>query len=118
MSRGRAAAFQSLIKAGTSVKSYVLSQLKNEFHEFHKVQIFSTFRVNCARLRGNKSLRRMFFNVLLNGESTCDLKIVPDSNHDRKTTSRRFETIHDLVRSLRLAQSIVKGQNAHREAMG
>ena len=51
-------------------------------------------------------------------ESTRDLENVQDSIHDRKTTSRRFETIHDIVRSLSLAQSLVKGQNAHREAMG
>ena len=34
------------------------------------------------------------------------------SNYDRKTAARRFRTTHKILRSLGLAQSFLKGENA------
>ena len=49
-----------------------------------------------------------FFNC----GSTCDLTDVPVSIYDRKTVDRPFHTIHDILQSLGLAQSLLKGRNA------
>ena len=48
----------------------------------------------------------------LNCENDCDLKDVPSSIYDRKRAARRFDTIHDILISLSLAQSILQGRNA------
>ena len=50
--------------------------------------------------------------IFLNCESTCDLADVPASIYDRKTAARPFDTIHDILRCLSLAQSLLKGRNA------
>ena len=49
-----------------------------------------------------------FFNY----ETTCDVRDVPASIYDTKTAARRFDTIHDILRSLGLAQSLRKRRNA------
>ena len=47
----------------------------------------------------------------LNCEITCDLRDVPTSINDRKTAARSLDTIHDILWSRGLAQSLLKGQN-------
>ena len=46
-----------------------------------------------------------FFNC----EITCDFTDIQGSIFDRKTTARRFDTTHDILRSLSLAQCFLKG---------
>ena len=46
-----------------------------------------------------------------NWESTCDLADFPASNYGRKTAARRFDTIHDIRRFPRPAQSLLKDRN-------
>ena len=48
--------------------------------------------------------------TFLNSESTSDFTYVPAPMYDRKTTARTFDTIHDIIRSLSLAQSFLKGE--------
>ena len=55
--------------------------------------------------------RIFLLSIILNCQRTIDLMDVP-SFYDRKTASRRFYTIHDILRSLRLVQSLLKGWNA------
>ena len=50
--------------------------------------------------------------IVLNFESTCDLTDVKASVYDTKTAARHFEIIYDILRSLGLAQFLLKGQNA------
>ena len=50
--------------------------------------------------------------ILFNFESKCDLTNVSASVYDRKIDARPFDTIHDILRCLSLAQSLRKGQNA------
>ena len=45
----------------------------------------------------------------LNCESTYDLIDLPASIYDRKLKARRFDTFHDILLSLSLAQSLLKG---------
>ena len=47
----------------------------------------------------------------LNCENTCDLTYVTASIYDRKTAARHFETFHDILRSLSLVKSYLKGLN-------
>ena len=49
---------------------------------------------------------------ILNCESTCHLIDVPALIYDRKTATRRFDTMHDFLLSFRLVQSHLKGRNA------
>ena len=46
--------------------------------------------------------------MFLNCESTCDLTDVPAPINDRKMDARHFDTIQDILRSLSLAQSLLK----------
>ena len=48
-------------------------------------------------------MAQTFFNY----ESTCDLTDVPASIYERKTAARPFDTIHALLRSLSLSQSLL-----------
>ena len=48
----------------------------------------------------------------LNYESTYDLSDVQASMNDRKTAARPFDTIHDVLPSLSLVQSLRNGRNA------
>ena len=50
--------------------------------------------------------------IFLNCESKFDLTDVPSSIYDRKMDARPFDTIHDILRCLSLAQSLHKGRNA------
>ena len=47
-----------------------------------------------------------------NCESTCDLTDVPGAIYDWKSAARAFDTIHDILRSLSLVESLLKGKNA------
>ena len=51
-------------------------------------------------------------SIFLNSESAFDLIDVPGSIYDIKLTARRFDTINDILKSLSLAQSLLKGRNA------
>ena len=51
------------------------------------------------------------FNFM-NCGSTCDSTDVTAQISDRKMAARRFETIHNILRSLSLAESLLKGRNA------
>ena len=42
----------------------------------------------------------------------CDSTDVPASIYDRKMDARLFDTIHEILRCLSLAQSLLKGRNA------
>ena len=46
----------------------------------------------------------------------CEIKLnitdVPASIYDRKTAARPFDTIHDILQSLSLVQSLLSGRNA------
>ena len=50
--------------------------------------------------------------LFLNCERTCGLTDVPASIYDRKTAARPFDTNHNILRCLSLAQSLLKGRNA------
>ena len=50
--------------------------------------------------------------TILNFESSLYLTDVPAAMYDRKTAARPFGTIHDILRSLSLVQSLFKGRNA------
>ena len=50
--------------------------------------------------------------IILNSECTCDLTNVAASIYDRKIAVQTFDTIHDILRSLSLAQSLFEGRNA------
>ena len=53
-------------------------------------------------------MAQTFFNY----ESTCDSKDVRASMYDRKNAARPFDTIHDILRSLILVQSLLKARNS------
>ena len=57
-------------------------------------------------------LVKIMAQTFLNCESTSDLTDVPASRYDRKTAARPFDSIHDILRSISLAQSFLKGRNA------
>ena len=64
VSKGRAALFLSCIVAGTSVKYYVLSQLKKfVLRFFFKFHDFSILRADCARLRDHRILKRVLLKL-------------------------------------------------------
>ena len=50
-----------------------------------------------------------YFNYW-NFEKTCDLTGAPASIYDRKTAAGRFDPIHDILRSISLAQYLLKGE--------
>ena len=50
--------------------------------------------------------------TFLNCVSKFDLTDVLGSIYDRKTAARPFDTIYDILRSLSVAQSLLKGQNS------
>ena len=50
--------------------------------------------------------------IFPNYESTFGLTDVPASIYDRKTAARPFDTIHDILRSLSLVQSLLKDRNS------
>ena len=58
-------------------------------------------------LKVKKNAKFVIFVSLtfLNAESMSD-------STDKKTAARRFDTIHDILRSLSLEQSLLKGRNA------
>ena len=58
-------------------------------------------------VKSEKIMAQTFFNY----ESTCDSTDLPASICDRKTAARPFDAIHDILKSLSLAQSLLKGQN-------
>ena len=45
-------------------------------------------------------------------QRTCDFKHVLGSIYDTEKAARHFDTIHVILRSLGLAQSLVEGKNA------
>ena len=47
--------------------------------------------------------------LFFNGERTCGLRDVPASIYDRKIEARLFDTNHNILRCLSLAQSVLKG---------
>ena len=49
----------------------------------------------------------------LNCESEFDLTDAPSSIYDRKMDARFFDTIHDTLRCLSLAQSLLKGRGVN-----
>ena len=54
------------------------------------------------------------FVIFFNSERTRDLTDAPASIYDRKTATRRFSTFREILRSLSLAQSLLKDRNAAR----
>ena len=86
VSKRRAAVF---ISSEASVKSRKLLQLKKSKPRVLQVSRFSAL-------------------IFSNCEILCNLTDVPASIYDRKRAGRRFDTIHDILRSLRLAQSLLK----------
>ena len=48
--------------------------------------------------------------IFFNCERTCDLTDVQAWIYDRKMVARRFDTIHVILRTLRLAQSLLNVQ--------
>ena len=50
--------------------------------------------------------------LFFNNKTTYDLTNVPASVYDRKSAARPFDTIHEILKSHGLAQSLLKGQNA------
>ena len=87
-----------------------------------QIGAFRLVRRDYARLRDrrmswivSKRQASVFYNKLklfLNCERTCGLKDVSASIYDRKTDARPFDTIHDILRFLSLAQSLRKSRNA------
>ena len=55
---------------------------------------------------------KIMAQTFLNCVSTFDLTDVLGSIYDRKTAARPFDTIYDILRSLSVAQSLLKGQNS------
>ena len=55
---------------------------------------------------------KIMAQIFLNSESTCNSTDVPASMYGRKIAARPFDTIHDTLRSLSLAQSLLKRRNA------
>ena len=50
--------------------------------------------------------------MFLNCESSSDSTDISASIYERKTAARPFDTIYDILRSLSLVQSLLKGRNA------
>ena len=55
---------------------------------------------------------KIMAQTFLNCVSTFDLTDVLGSIYDRKTAARPFDTMYDILRSLSVAQSLLKGQNS------
>ena len=82
-----------------------------------KISRFFTLKTDYAGLRGHRFLWIVKFVplmplIFLNCGRTCDLTDDTASIYDRKTAARHFDTIHDILRALSLAQSLLKGRNA------
>ena len=60
---------------------------------------------------------KIMAQTFLTGLSMCDLKDALASMYYRKTAARHFDTIHDILRSLSLAQSLAQkfSNLAHRK---
>ena len=73
-----------------------------------------TSQSRAIRSQSHKIVKCVKFWVLIcfNCESTCDLTDVSASIYDIKIDARPFDTIHDILRGLSLAQSLFKGRNA------
>ena len=69
----------------------------------------------CRTIRSQSRKFVKFVKILaqtfLNCESTCDSTDVSASKYDRKPAAQPFNTIHDIIRSLSLMQSLLKGRN-------
>ena len=50
--------------------------------------------------------------IFWNRASTCGSTDLPVAIYDRKIAARRFDSIHDILRFLSLAQSLLKGLSA------
>ena len=55
---------------------------------------------------------KIMAQTFLNCDSMCDLTVLLASICYRKTAARPFDTICDILRALRLVQSLLKGRNA------
>ena len=120
VSKGPAAVFLSKIAAGTSVKYFKLSQSKSFDTFWHYFQDSMTSQSRVIRRQSRKIVKseKIMVQTFFKYESTCDSTDVLASMYDRKTAARSFDTIHDILRSLSLAQYFLKGRNAnlaHRE---
>ena len=71
-----------------------------------------------SRLRGHRILKRVSTFFMIENRWPDVLTLFPRfhdlsaSKHDRKTWGRPFDSIHDILRSLCLAQSLLEDQNA------
>ena len=78
---------------------------------YHKLKLEhlskQTFSHNSKKALTEISQILLFFDF-----ETCDSTDVPASNYARKIAARPFDTIHDILRCLSLAQSLLKGRNA------
>ena len=65
-----------------------------------------------SRSKKNLKFVEIMAETFLNCESACNLLDVLASIYDRKMAARLFDIIHDILRSLSLAQSLLEGRNA------
>ena len=74
---------------------------------------FFYLSVLCNPLTKKKIVKFVIFLplIFLNCENSSDLADVPASIYDKKTAARRFDIIHDVLRCLSLAKSLLKSRN-------
>ena len=69
-------------------------------------------RAICSQSQRIVNFLKIMSQTSLNFEGTCDLTDVQPSIYDRKSVTRLFDTINDLLRSPSLVQSLLKGRKA------
>ena len=79
--------------------------------EFSQDSMTSHSCAICSKSQKIVKVKKIMAQFFLNFESTCDLTDVQASMYERKTAARPFDTIHDILRSLSLVQSLLKGRN-------
>ena len=80
----------------------------------HSFQDSMTYQSRAIPFQSRKIVKfeKIMALIFLNCESKFDSTDVPSWIYDRKTAARPFDTIHDILRCLSLAQSLLKGRNA------
>ena len=81
---------------------------------WHKLQDSMTTQPPAIRSQTRKigKFVKIMAQTFLNCDNMCDLTVLLASICYRKTAARPFDTICDILRALRLVQSLLKGRNA------
>ena len=74
--------------------------------------MISKSRAISSQCRKIVKFEKIMAQTFLNSESNLHSTDVPVAMSDSKTAARPFDTIHNILRPLGLAQSLLKGRNS------